>query len=227
MTNSAPMFPGPSGVPGLTSGPKIVNIDRVEWQTIPDPATAAAALLSGSVDWWERPNYDLLPMLRKNPNITAFLNDHTGEFAYLRLNHLQPPFHNPAIRRAMLGAIDQTDMMLAVAGTDQTYWKAGVGVFPPGSPMANDTGLEILTAPRDYERDYEKVRRDILGAGYHGEKVALSVATDVPDALACCQVTADAFKKVGLNVDYQASDWGTVAQRRASKKSVQEGGWSC
>jgi peptide/nickel transport system substrate-binding protein len=215
--------PRPGGVPGLTSGPKIVNIDRVEWQTIPEPATAAAALLSGSVDWWERPNYDLLPMLRKNPNITAFLNDRTGEFAYLRLNHLQPPFDNPAIRRAVLGAIDQTDMMLAVAGTDQTYWKAGVGVFPPGSPMANDAGLEVLTAPRDYE----KVKRDILAAGYSGEKVALLVSTDVPDALACCQVTADAFKKVGLNVDYQASDWGTVAQRRTSKKPVQEGGWSC
>ena len=162
-------------------------------------------------------------MLRKNPNITAFLNDRTGEFAYLRLNHLQPPFDNPAIRRALLGAIDQTDMMLAVAGSDQTYWKAGVGVFPPGSPMANDAGLEVLTAPRDYE----KVKRDILAAGYKGEKVALLVPTDVPDALACCQVAADAFKKVGLNVDYQASDWGTVAQRRASKKSVQEGGWSC
>ena len=37
---------------GLASGPKIVNIDRVEWQTIPDPATAAAALPSGSGDLW-------------------------------------------------------------------------------------------------------------------------------------------------------------------------------
>ncbi len=215
--------PRGSGTPGLTSGPKIVNVDRVEWQTIPDPATAAAALLSGSVDWWERPNYDLLPMLRDSGKITSFLNDRTGEFAYLRLNHLQPPFDNPAIRRAVLGAIDQSDMMLAVAGTDQTYWHAGVGIFPPGSPMANDAGLEVLSAPRNYE----KVKREILAAGYRGEKVALLVPTDVPDALACCQVAADAFKKVGLNVDYQASDWGTVAQRRASKKPVQDGGWSC
>ena len=32
--------------------------------------------------------------------------------------------------------------------------------------------------------------------------------------------------KLGLNVDYQASDWGTVVQRRASKEPVEKGGWS-
>src|SRR5262249_37319850 len=35
------------------SGGKRVASDRVEWVTIPDPATASAALQSGEVDWWE------------------------------------------------------------------------------------------------------------------------------------------------------------------------------
>jgi peptide/nickel transport system substrate-binding protein len=33
-------------------------------------------------------------------------------------------------------------------------------------------------------------------------------------------------RKAGLNVDYQAMDWGTVVQRRAKKNPIDQGGWS-
>jgi peptide/nickel transport system substrate-binding protein len=34
------------------------------------------------------------------------------------------------------------------------------------------------------------------------------------------------LKRAGMNVDYQATDWGTIVQRRASTKPVSEGGWN-
>ena len=34
------------------------------------------------------------------------------------------------------------------------------------------------------------------------------------------------MKKMGFNVDFQAMDWGTVIQRRASMEPVEKGGWS-
>src|SRR6266700_7790736 len=37
------------------AGGKQMLVDRVEWVVIPDPATAAAALQNGEVDWWESP----------------------------------------------------------------------------------------------------------------------------------------------------------------------------
>src|SRR3984893_26717 len=52
----------------LAGGERIL-IDRVEWIVIPDPATAAAALQNGEVDWWENPITDLVPVLKKNRNI--------------------------------------------------------------------------------------------------------------------------------------------------------------
>ena len=58
--------PRPEGTPSLLAGPKRVNFDRIEWQIIPDPATAAAALQEGEIDWWEQPLFDLLPMLRRD-----------------------------------------------------------------------------------------------------------------------------------------------------------------
>jgi peptide/nickel transport system substrate-binding protein len=39
-------------------------------------------------------------------------------------------------------------------------------------------------------------------------------------------VVVDAFHKVGLNVDEQMTDWGTIVQRRPSKEPLDKGGWS-
>ena len=39
-------------------------------------------------------------------------------------------------------------------------------------------------------------------------------------------VVVDAFRKVGLNVDEQMTDWGTVVQRRPAKEPLDKGGWS-
>ena len=34
------------------------------------------------------------------------------------------------------------------------------------------------------------------------------------------------MRRIGLNVDYQATDWGTLLTRRAKKDPVSSGGWS-
>ncbi len=39
-------------------------------------------------------------------------------------------------------------------------------------------------------------------------------------------IVADLMKKLGLNVDLQAMDWGQEVTRRASKKPPEEGGWN-
>ena len=48
------------------SGGKRIHFDRIEWQIVPDGATAAAALQNGEVDWLETPLSDLVPLLRKS-----------------------------------------------------------------------------------------------------------------------------------------------------------------
>ena len=42
----------------------------------------------------------------------------------------------------------------------------------------------------------------------------------------CGEVTYDLLKKLGMNVELQETDWGTVVQRRNSRKPVEAGGWS-
>ena len=40
-------IPRKTGTPSFNAGPKIVYVDRVIWNFIPDPATASAALAAG------------------------------------------------------------------------------------------------------------------------------------------------------------------------------------
>jgi peptide/nickel transport system substrate-binding protein len=218
----ADYVPRAEGDPSWTAGPKRTHFDRVEWHVTPDVATAAAALQNGEVDWWEQPTGDLQPVLRRNRNVVLEIPDPTGLMAIARFNHLHPPFDKPAVRRALLGAVQQSDFMTAVIGTDRSLWREEIGFFPPGTPMASDAGVEALTAPRDLD----KVKRDLAAAGYNGERVVLMAAADFPSLNALAQVANDMLRKAGMNVDYVSTDWGSVVQRRASRETPERGGWS-
>jgi peptide/nickel transport system substrate-binding protein len=210
------------GTISWAAGPKIANFDRVEWHVIPDPSTAAAALQTGEVDWWELPTSDLEPLLARNRDVRVIINDPTGQIACMRFNQVTPPFDNPATRRAVLLAISQEDTMLALAGEDPSRRYIPTGIFTPHTAMASDAGLSVFTA----KRDYDAAKRALDAAGYKGERVAFMVPTDFPILKAEADVTADALRKMGMNVDYQATDWASVVARRAKRDPLDKGGWS-
>jgi peptide/nickel transport system substrate-binding protein len=214
--------PRPSGKPSFNAGPKIVHFDRVVWTFVPDSGTAAAALQRGEVDWWENPQLDLVPQLKADKNLVVKVLDQTGEIGCLRFNHLYPPFDNPAVRRVVLAAVDQKDMMTAVAGSVPELVKTDVGIFVPGTPMASDVGVEITRGPKDFGT----LKKDLVAAGYKGEKIVVLAATSIPAIFAEAQVASDALQKIGMNVDLQALEWGTVVSRRASKEPNDKGGWN-
>lgn len=214
--------PRDGGTPDWTAGPKTVHFDRVVWTTIPDAGTKVAALQNGEQDWWENPTHDLLPLLRKDPGVRIAVSNATGAVNMMRPNHLQPPFDKPAVLRALLWGIDQSACMEAIVGGDPAMYHVPHGVFCPNTPMASEVGLEPLVG----KRDPAKVKEMLKAAGYSGEKVTLLVATDYPQFKAICDVVADTLSGVGMNVDYVATDWGTMLQRRNNKGPVSQGGWS-
>jgi peptide/nickel transport system substrate-binding protein len=214
--------PREGGTAQGTAGPKIVHFDRVEWQLIPDGGTVAAALQRGVIDWWRTPEADLLPILRGDAALTVENTVKTGLVATMRFNQLTRPFDNPAIRRALIGAVAQSDYMQGMVGTDPALWRDGTGYFCPGTPMASDAGMAALTGPRDLA----KVKADLAAAGYAGEKVVLLAPTDIASAKALADISADLLGRLGINVDYQAMDWATLVQRRAKTDPVEQGGWS-
>jgi peptide/nickel transport system substrate-binding protein len=199
-----------------------VKVDRVEWRVITDPATAASALATGEVDWIEMPLPDLLPMLRKTPGVVVERLDTHGIFPVLRPNFITGPTMNVAVRRAMIAALDQTDVMTAVMGEDREGWHAPVGFFVPGTESDSDAGMDAVRNRPSPER----VRAMLKEGGYNGERIVLMEPTDQVSYDAMCQVAYGAFRRVGLNIEAQATDWGTVTQRRSSREPLENGGWS-
>jgi peptide/nickel transport system substrate-binding protein len=219
---NARYVPRSEGEPDGTAGPKVAHFDRVEWHIMPDPGTAVAAIQRGEIDWWHNPAADLWPVLRKNRNIKLELINPWGSIATLRFNHLNPPFNNAAMRRALLGAIDQSDHGIAVMGPDPSGWRDHVGFFCPSTPMASDAGMEVLTA----KRDLNAAKRAVEAAGYRGERIVVLWVTNEPVFKVLDDVTIDTLKKLDLNIDAQAMDIPTMVQRRTNMEPVEKGGWS-
>ena len=214
--------PRESGETSWTAGPKVVHFDRVEWVTMPDVATVASALQRGEVDWWEYAASDLVPLLRRNSAVQIASTSPLGFMPSMQLNHLHAPMDNPAFRRVVLSAVNQADFLTATAGTDSNVWKDGVGIFTPGTPYATQAGMDALVHPDDLAG----LKSALAASGYKGEKVVLLGANDLPSIGAWADVANDMLKKIGVNVDYQPSDWGTVLTRRLKREPIDQGGWS-
>jgi peptide/nickel transport system substrate-binding protein len=178
-------------------------------------------LQNGEVDWLEFPLADLVPLLKKNRNVMVDVADPLGNIGCLRMNHLHPPFNDVRARRAILMALAQEDYMRAYVGDDDKMWKPLPGFITPGTPLYNDEGGDILKGPRNLTA----AKRLLAESGYAGQPVTCLVAQDISFVKAWGEVTADLLKRLGMNVDFAAVDWGTVIARRAQKSPPGQGGW--
>ena len=204
------------------TGAKVAHYPRIEWNIISDPATSAAALRNGEVDWWENPIADLIPSLARSPQIKMQILNPAGQIAVMRLNNLQAPFNDVKIRRAVMMAVNQADYMSAVYGAGEGVWRTCFSLFPCGTPFESEAGADLLKGSHDPER----VKAALRDAGYNGERVVIINPADFPTIGPLGQVTFDTLKKAGMNVELNESDWGTVIQRRTSREPVEKGGWS-
>ena len=206
--------------PVWATGAKQAFFPRIEWTIIPDGATASAALQNNEIDWWEYPLPDLLPLLARDSNITIQVDQPWGRMSELILNDLQPPFDDVRVRRAVMMGVKQEDYMRATFGDDQSLWRVTKDVFPFGTPYFSDADAGLMGG------NTELATKMLKETGYNGQKVVVINPTDFPVIHPLGLVTADALTKMGMNVDLQETDWGSVVQRRASMQPVDKGGWS-
>lgn len=208
--------------PSYWAGGKVVHFDRVEWIVQPDPATAAAALQTGEVDWVELPLIDLVPMLKRSDDLQVKVFDPFGWMGVLAFNHLYPPFDNVKLRQALLPAVDQQLFVQSMVGDQKALGRVPVGYFTDGSPMANKAGLSGLSGPRDIAL----AKKLVAESGYKGEPILLMAPTDQAALMQEAQVTRALFRELGLNVDFMAMDWGSLVSRRANQSAPDKGGWN-
>src|SRR5262249_40158004 len=92
----------------------------------------------------------------------------------------------------------------------------------PASPFASDAGMDIIRG----KRDVALAKKLIAESGYKGEKIVLMVP-ELPESNAMAEITRAMMQELGLNVDYQKMDWGTLSARARSTDPAVQAGWQC
>jgi peptide/nickel transport system substrate-binding protein len=201
------------------AGGKKVNVERVEFVVIPDQSTAVAALEKGEVDYLQRPHMDQWPILRKNANIAMYRADVSQ--MQIHPNHLNPPFDNVKARQALMLMTNQEEYLRAIAGDPQNF-RACYSYLGCAGWLETDAGADLLK-----KQELEKAKQLLAESGYKGEKIVVMAPSDFATINAASLTTAAMLRKLGVNVDLQAMDWGTLVSRRPVKDppSKNPGGW--
>ena len=203
------------------SGGKVVNVDRVEWLYLPDPATAMGALQTGEVDIVASVSPDFLPVLRARKDLVVQVLDRIGQIGTIRPNAAHLPFSDKRARQALTLLVDQPEFAQALAGGAE-FGRECFAVFVCGTPNETDFGAAKWKKP-----NIALAKKLLAEAGYKGEKLVLLDPADQPDIHIMALLTADALRKAGVAVDVQTMDWSTVLTRRNNRDlpSANPAGW--
>lgn len=204
--------------PNGTAGGKRAYMETVEWLNIRDPQSAVLALANGEIDFVENPSSEFLPLLR-DAGVVIQRTDTLGFQGMLRMNHLHPPFDDPRARQALLYLIDQDRYLQAMFGDPDVTHNCSA-FFVCGSPLESTAGV-----PGDIGKNREKARQLMAASGYDGRPLVILYPTDIQFMNLATLVLADDLKSIGVNVDLQAMDFGTMGSRRANRASPTSGGW--
>ena len=201
---------------GLAGG-KVVKVDRVELMSVTDQSTRAAALQSGELEFLEIAPLDFVSALRRNRNVVVGRPQGVDQFlALLNVNHAEPPFDNPAVRRALQAAVMQPEIMAAMGLPEDLVVPFCGSINMCNAPGSTDAGTEALRAAGT-----ERARALLREAGYRDEPVVVLHAQTSALLNPIGLVVADQLKRAGFNVQMLSSDYATVAQRRLRRT-----GWS-
>ncbi len=207
------------------AGGKVVKLDRVIWDIMPDAQTAAAALQTGEVDFFEVPPIEILPALAAAPGVKVEVFNKFGNVGYCRLNHLHPPFNNLNARKAAQLAVNQEDIQRAAVGNKDYYQTCG-SHFTCGSPMGVEDGSEALMLKAPLAERQAKARELLKQSGYDGKPLICLHATNIHVMNQTMLVIAQNLRQVGFNVQLASSDWGGVVTRRSNQSPPDQGGWN-
>jgi peptide/nickel transport system substrate-binding protein len=208
----------PSGL----AGGKVVRMDRVELISMPDQATRVSALLAGEMDWLEIVPFHFIDRLRRSRNITIATQRGIEQMiSIFTMNHLQPPFSDIRIRRALQAAIEQPDVMASLGLPQGMYLDNCRSIYMCDAPLTTDAGTEVFR-----NAGIPRARELLREAGYNNEPVVILHAETSALLNPIGLVVADQLRRAGFNVDLRTSDFATVAQRRLSRAPVEQGGWS-
>ncbi|WP_116082156.1 ABC transporter substrate-binding protein [Tropicimonas sp. IMCC34011] len=189
--------------PNAYVGSKRPLVDELRFVVISDPATANAALVSGSIDIITRVPYAEVETLEAHDNIGITISPQLSP-ATLPLQTTDPLLSNVKMRQAIASAIDYDQL---VAGVTYGLAEPNTSLVPISSPFYSDVTRQGFT--------YDPARTATLleEAGYNGETLVLTTnKRNMPnfDAAVIAQAMLQA---AGINVEVEVVEWGVQSSQ--------------
>ncbi len=173
-----------------------VALKSVTFKYIPDPAAAAAAMLSGDVEAFANfPAPELVPQFESDPRFAVVVGSTEGE-TILSTNNTAEPFNDVKVRQAIAHALDRQAIIDGLFG----YGK------PIGTHFAPHHPAYVDMVDR-YPYDPEKAKALLAEAGYPEGFEATLKLPPPPYARRGGEIIAAQLADVGIKLELIPVEW--------------------
>ena len=184
-------------------------IDDLVFAITTDGAVRAQKLQAGECDVMPYPNPADVAMLKADPNLQVMEQEGLN-VGYLAYNTQQPPFDNPAVRRALNQAIDKEAIIAAVFDGAA---EVAINPIPPTMWSYNTSIVDDV-----YDPEAAKAALAEAGVTDLSMKVwAMPVARPYnPDARRMAELIQADFAEVGVTVEIVSMEWAEYLDQSAA-----------
>lgn len=193
------------------------KVQKLRIKTVTDASALQAELQTGGVDLAPVPSNlppDTLNLLKNNANLKIEQFDGSN-IQYIGLNTQSPPLNNVKVRQAIGYAIDK-DKVIRELLSGQA--KVAQSILPESS--------WAYTAGTKYTYDPAKAKQLLQEAGYKNESIKFKFASGNAAFNSFVQAIQNNLKDVGLNVEIEPLDPGTLRdQLRTGQFQLNTGVW--
>ena len=154
---------------GLTIGGHLLGpyVNDILFRVYGTSDVAILALKKGDIDyyWWDiQPGY--ISDLKEQDNVDLYFNKKSALY-YLGFNLRQPPFDDPAVRRAIATVVDKEFILTRIL---QNYGTAMHSIIPSGNHFWHNPDVETYSHGKSKEERMKTAVKILRDAGYSWEK---------------------------------------------------------
>jgi len=217
-------FTGPTGL----GGKRTAYFDELVFVPVPDDSARVMGLLSGRFDFIVSVPPEDYERLRVMPSFATYaMKPGTKVVHYVNKNN--PPLDNLLVRRAILAALNEEEIFLAVTGGHPELGRLDSSLFFIEQKAWYSNIVERIGL---YNQNDPALAKSLLKqAGYSDEIVTIVCTADYRYMYDSSLAMAEQLRRVGINVKVKVFDWPSLCDvmftpARQNEWHIGAMGWS-